>query len=227
MEALLQGDAGASPTNFQSVILTLLLALLIGQLIAWIYILTHAGESYSRSFVVSLIAMPVIIALVLMVLSNNFVTAFGLMAVFAVVRFRNVVRDTLDTCYVLAVLVLGMACGTQKYSTAVVGALILAGVMVYLWLSSFGSRPRYDLVVNLQWTRQLTELTVLERLLARHSFEAHCANRHVEAEAIGAALTYRLLMRDPDRVAEMIREIESLPGVERVSSLKHENESES
>jgi ABC-type microcin C transport system permease subunit YejE len=56
--------------------------------------LTHAGISYSRSFVNSLVVMPVLVSLVMQVLNNNLVTAFGLMAIFAIVRFQNILRDT-------------------------------------------------------------------------------------------------------------------------------------
>src|ERR1044071_8442279 len=169
MNALLQGDYGIAPTSFQTVLLAMLLAFLMGQIIAWVYMFTHSGISYSRSFVVSLILMPVIVSLVLMVLSNNLVTAFGLMAVFAIVRFRNVLRDTLATSYVLAVIVLGMACGTQKFSTAIVGTFLIVGIMLYLWFTSFGGGHRYDLILNLHWARNVTELPALERLLERHS----------------------------------------------------------
>ena len=226
MNALLQGDYGIAPTSFQTVLLAMLLAFLMGQLIAWVYMFTHSGISYSRSFVVSLILMPVIVALVLMVLSNNLVTAFGLMAVFAIVRFRNILRDTLDTSYVLAVIVLGMACGTQKFSTAIVGTFIIAGLMIYLWFTSFGMRHRYDLILNLHWSRAAAELPALDRLLERHSFRAQCANRHFDSEAVGADLSYRLLLRDPNRVGDLLRELAMLPGVEQVSSMKAEDESE-
>ena len=93
-------------------ILGLLLAFAGGHVIAWVYMWTHTGLSYSRSFVNSLILLPIVVALVMMVLANNLVTAFGLMAVFAIVRFRNILRDTLDTTYVLCVIVIGMAAGT-------------------------------------------------------------------------------------------------------------------
>jgi hypothetical protein len=226
MNALLQGDYGIAPTSFQTVLLAMLLAFLMGQLIAWVYMFTHSGVSYSRSFVVSLILMPVIVALVLMVLSNNLVTAFGLMAVFAIVRFRNILRDTLDTSYVLAVIVLGMACGTQKFSTAIVGTFVVSGVMIYLWFTSFGMRHRYDLILNLHWSRAVTELPALERLLERHSFRAQCANRHFDSSTEGTDLSYRLLLRDPGRVAELLRELAMRPGVDQVSSMKAEDESE-
>jgi hypothetical protein len=226
MNSLLQGDYGIVPTSFHTVLLAMLLAFLMGQLIAWVYMFTHSGISYSRSFVVSLILMPVIVALVLMVLSNNLVTAFGLMAVFAIVRFRNILRDTLDTSYVLAVIVLGMACGTQKFSTAIVGTVVMCALMIYLWFTSFGSRHRYDLILNLHWSRHVSELPSLERLLGRHSFRAHCANRHFDSGAEGTDLSYRLLLRNPERVPDLLRELTLLPGVAQVTSMKAEDESE-
>jgi hypothetical protein len=226
MDAILRGDYGSAPTSFQTVLLAMLLAFLMGQLIAWVYMFTHSGISYSRSFVVSLILMPVIVSLVLMVLSNNMVTAFGLMAVFAIVRFRNILRDTLDTSYVLAVIVLGMACGTQKFSSAIVGCAVIIAVMLYLWFTAFGSRHRFDLVLNLQWKRAVTELPALERLLRRHSFRAQCANQHFNSAIAGTDLSYRLLLRDPGRVPDLIRELAELPGVGEVSSMKAEDESE-
>jgi hypothetical protein len=226
MNALLQGDYGIAPTSFQTVLLAMLLAFLMGQLIAWVYMFTHSCVSYSRSFVMSLILMPVIVALVLMVLSNNLVTAFGLMAVFAIVRFRNILRDTLDTSYVLAVIVLGMACGTQKFSTAIVGTGVVVTLMIYLWFTSFGSRHRYDLILNLHWSRAVSDLPALERLLERHSFKAQCANRHFDSEAVGTDVSYRLVLRDPSRVPDLLRELAMLPGVDQVSSMKAEDESE-
>ena len=54
-----------------------------------------------RPFVNPSVIIPMVVTVVMMVLNNNLVTAFGLMAVFAIVRFRNVLRDTLDTSYVL------------------------------------------------------------------------------------------------------------------------------
>src|SRR5947199_8165652 len=173
----LHGDFASAPVDFYAVLLGLLLAFLGGQLIAWVYILTHSGLSYSRTFVMSLLIMPIIVAMVMFVLSNNLVTAFGLMAVFAIVRFRNILRDTLDTTYVLTVIVIGMAAGTMKFATAIFGCLLLASILFYLWFTSFGTRHRYDTIINLHWARPLSELGDLRHLLHRHSRKAICASQ--------------------------------------------------
>src|SRR6266436_4366673 len=133
---LFQGDFGSGPPNGPAMLLGLLLAFACGHILAWVYMFTHSGLSYSRSFVNALIIMPTIVALVMMVLQNNLITAFGMMAVFAIVRFRNILRDTLDTTYILTVLVIGLACGSQKFTTAVLGCGVIALALVYLWYSS-------------------------------------------------------------------------------------------
>lgn len=223
---MMRGDYAAAPTNLPMVLLGVLLAFAFGQIIAWVYMLTHAGLSYSKSFVNSLVVMPMLVALVMQVLNNNLVTAFGLMAIFAIVRFRNILRDTFDTTYVLAVIVLGMACGTQKFATAIVGCLVLVCVLLLLWYSAFGSRQRYDLILNLHWARPLSDLTYLHQLLTRYSLTNHCASQRSQEGYDGTDLSYRLLLRDSSRVEELINELRVLQGVSRVASLKAEEESE-
>jgi len=188
--------------------------------------LTHSGLSYSRTFVNSLVVIPTVVSLVMMVLSNNLVTAFGLMAVFAIVRFRNILRDTLDTTYILSVIVIGMAAGTLKYSTALIGCLITIGVFLYLWATNFGSRQRYDMIINLHWGRPITELPDLKSLLFRHSMKTICASQRSHEGYEGTDLSYRLLLRDPDRMDELLMELRGMRGVSRVTGLKAEEESE-
>lgn len=222
----MRGDYAAAPTNLTAVLLGLLLAFLFGQAVAWVYMFTHQGLSYSRSFVNSLVIMPVLVSLVMQVLSNNLVTAFGLMAIFAIVRFRNILRDTLDTTYVLSVIVLGMASGTQKFATGVLGCVLITAIMLLFWYTSFGSRHRYDLILNLHWARPLSELPALNTLLNRHTLRAHCASQRSHEGFEGTDLSYRVLLRDTNRLDDMLRELRELTGVSRLTSLSAEEESE-
>ncbi len=223
---LVSGEFATSPLDLKTMLLSLLLAFLAGQTLAWVYMLTHSGLSYSRSFVNSLVIIPVIVSLVMLVLSNNLVTAFGLMAIFAIVRFRNVLRDTMDTTYILSVIVVGMASGTQKYSSAVIGTFLAATILIYLWYTSFGTRHRYDLLLNLHWSRSTAEMTELARLLNRHSLRAHCASQRSHDGTEGADLSYRLLLRDPNRTEELLKEVRALEGTSHIMSIKPEDESE-
>jgi hypothetical protein len=222
----LRGDYGAAPTNYAVLAIALLLAFGCGHAIAWMYMFTHSGLSYSRSYVNTLILMPVIVALVMMILANNLVLAFGLMAIFAMVRFRSILRDTLDTAYVLAVIVIGLACGTAKFTSGIIGTLATLLIMLYFWATAFGTRHRYDIILNIQWLRPAADLADLRRLLQRHSRALQCASQRSNEGYPGVDLSYRLLLRDPSRSQELIDELRSLNGVARVSSLHAGDESE-
>ncbi len=224
--SFLRGDYGAAPTNYAALVIAILLSFACGHAIAWIYMWTHSGLSYSRSYVNTLILMPVIVAMVMMILANNLVLAFGLMAIFAMVRFRSILRDTLDTAYVLAVIVIGLACGTLKFTSAIIGCLATAAMMFYFYFTRFGSRHRYDMIVNVQWVRPATELVALQDLLQRHSRHTICASQRSNEGYSGIDVSYRVLLRDPERSNELLDDLRGLEGVARVTSLKAAEESE-
>lgn len=223
---ILKADFGSAPDDLSGMLLGLLLAFLCGHVIAWVYMACHSGLSYSRSFVNALVVLCVIVALVMMVMANNLLIAFGLMAVFAIVRFRNVLRDTLDTTYILASITVGMALGTRKFGTGVLGCVLFAVLMLYLHWSQFGTRHRFDLILNLHWARPLTELPELSALLERHSRRSQVASQRANQGYEGTDLSFRLLLRDARRTDDLVTELKALPGVSRITSLKAEDDSE-
>lgn len=226
MESFLLSGGGTQVIDIPQMMLSLLLAFLAGQVMAWVYILTHSGLSYSRTYVNSLILIPVTVALVMTVLDNNLVTAFSLMAVFAIVRFRNIVRDTLDTVFILTLIVIGMASGTQLYTTAIIGTLLFAAIMLYLRYTHFGSRHRYDYIVNLHWTDSQAELPSLNQLLNNYSLRVQLASQRSGRTDEGIDLSYRLLLRDPTLSPALLDALKSFPGVTRVTGLEAQDESE-
>ncbi|MFN3409985.1 MAG: DUF4956 domain-containing protein [Limisphaerales bacterium] len=226
MNWLFSGDYGLVPTNYTLLAIGLLLSFAGGQAVAWTYMWTHSGLSYSRAYVNTLIVMPVLVCLVMMVLANNLIIAFGLMAIFALVRFRTVLRDTLDTAYVLAAIVIGLAAGTMKFTTAVVACVATVALMLYFWATNSGARQRHDLVLNLQWLRPAAEVRALDPLFQRHCRSVVCASQRVEEGGARLALSYRVRLRDPARSAEFIAELQQLEGVARVASLAAQDESE-
>ncbi len=223
---LTYGDTAPVPTDLPTLLLALLIAFLCGQVIAWVYMFTHSGLSYSRSFVNSLIIIPITVSLVMMVLDNNIVTAFSLLAVFAIVRFRNILRDTLDTVYVLSLIVVGLATGTQKFTTAITGVSVMSIAFIYLWFTSFGSRKRYDLVVNFHWKRSMEELNDLELLLKRHSFTFLKSGQQTRTDQNTTFMSYKLLLRDPGGIDLLASELKAYNGVEQVTTMTVEDESE-
>lgn len=225
LDMILEGDASSVTGSPETALLVLLLAFCIGHIIAWVYMGTHSGLSYSQMFTGSLLVLPVIVALVMVLMAKSVMVAFGLFAVIAIVRFRNVLKDTRDTSYILWAIVEGMAVGTTNFSAAVVGCVAVALVFVYMRFTSFGGRHRYDVILSLQWNGGPDALMNLKNTLRRHSARAQLASQR-DLDAQNVDLSYRLLLRDPARSRELIAELQTLPGVGRVSMFHREDESE-
>ncbi|MFW6153987.1 MAG: DUF4956 domain-containing protein [Planctomycetota bacterium] len=223
LDMFLNGN-GAGGGDWISALLSMSLALVLGHIVAWVYMLTHTGLSYSRTFVASLMVLPVIVSLVMMLMTNSLVVAFGLLAIFAVVRFRNVLKDTRDTVFILWAIVEGMAVGTGLMGAAIMGGLFIGVVFLYMRLTAFGIRHRYDVMLSLQWAGPTPPREALGPLLKRHAARAQLVSQRGDTGDMD--LSYRLLLRDPTRSQELLDELRALGGVEHASLYLREDESE-
>ncbi len=134
----LPGMGGTTPPA--TAILTMLLAFVLGQSVAWLYAATHRGLTYSRNLVHSIVLLTMIISMIMLVVGDSLARAFGLVGAVALVRFRTVVRDARDTTFIFLALAVGIACGVQHYALAVAGTLGIGGAATLLHLSGFGVR---------------------------------------------------------------------------------------
>lgn len=222
-QTIMSGDVGASSLPPESFLLCLFLAFCLGHVIGWVYMATHVGLSYSQMFVASLVVVPTLVALTMALMSGDIVIAFGLLAVFAIVRFRNVLKDTRDTTFVMWAILEGMAAGTMRYSLALVSSLCVSAIFLYLRMTAFGGRHRYDVVVSLQ--TEGGAMPVLQPILRRHSLKVQiAAQRDLPDHMID--LSYRLLLRDPRRSQELLSELQSTEGISQVSLYHRADEAE-
>jgi hypothetical protein len=225
-DALLHGDVQPTAGSPETALLMMLLAFCLGHVVGWVYMWTHTGLSYSRMFVNSLVVLPVIVAVLMMLMSGSVFVAIGLLAVFAIVRFRNVLKDTRDTAFVLWTIVMGMAVGTLRFSTALFGCGFVSLVFVYLRFTAFGTRLRFDVVLNLRLAGDLVEgLQRLRQVFHRHTSRAELASERNLTNS-GLELSYRLLLRDPARSHELVAELRDTPGIEQPALYSHTEESE-
>lgn len=226
LDRLFENDLGGTLGSVQTGLMVLLMSFCIGHVIAAIYAWTHTGLSYSQMFTASLLTLPVIISLVMMLMAGNIIMAIGLLAVFAIVRFRNVLKDTRDTTFILWAIVEGIACGTMRFGIALLGCAFIGALFVYQWLTGFGCRQRYDAVLTVQSANSAeTALSTLRPVLRRHALQAHLASQR-ELPQSRADLSYRLLLRDPSRSKELVQDLQSADGISFVSLHNRQDEAE-
>jgi lysylphosphatidylglycerol synthetase-like protein (DUF2156 family) len=206
--------------------MALLLAFVLGHVIAWTYIATHSGLSYSRSFVQSMVVLPIILALMIVVMASNVVVAFGLMGAVAIVRFRNILKDTRDTAFLLLALVVGLGVGTRAFEVSALGTVAVCGVVLLLHYTSFGTRHRFDVILSFRLSTGAGGLGQLDPIFYRYCRKAILASQRVSEATDAGDFSYRLLLRDPERTSEMVEALSAAEGVSRISVIQRDDESE-
>jgi uncharacterized membrane protein YhiD involved in acid resistance len=224
MRALEGSDRWFADYSFGSIVLSLLLAFVLGQVIAWVYAWSHSGLSYSRSFTQSLLLMTIVVSLVMYVIGNSIITAFGLLGALALIRFRNVLKDTRDTVFVFIALVVGMSVGSQRYMTAIVGTAAMILVIMYLNWTSFGTMGRYDgyltcrLASDVHEGRRATDgKSDLSRLLGRFCRAVKLISTRQSGDEDESEFVYQIGLRDRERSGELVGALRETEGVRHVS----------
>jgi len=202
--------------SIESILLSLLLSFVLGQFIAWVYAWSHSGLSYSRSFTQSLVLMTLVVSIVMYVIGNSIVTAFGLLGALALIRFRNVLKDTRDTVFVFISLVIGMAVGSQRYMTAIVGTAALTLAVLYLKTTSFGTLGRFDGYLTCRLGGGLDRGEV-SRHLHRFCRAIKQVSTRQSGDEEGTELVFQVGLRDRERGGELLEELQQLDGMRHVS----------
>ncbi len=130
----------AESLTFSSTLFVILSALALGLGISLVYIFTHKKEGYPKSFTITLIMLPAIIAMIILLVGNNVARAFSLAGAFSLIRFRSAPGDSKDIAYVFFTLGVGLACGMGYIGYAALFAAVLCSVMTVLTALDFGGK---------------------------------------------------------------------------------------
>ena len=202
----------------ENILLSLFLAFVLGQALAWVYYFTHTGMSYSKNYVQSLVLVTIIVAMIMAVIGDSIIRAFGLMGALAIIRFRNVVKDTRDMIFIFGTLVIGMACGTRNYGIAVMGTTFLSLITIYLYLTSFGSHRPHNGFLRFSLPNHIGPKYPVSNILKR--FCRNFTLISVQDNSLGSPTVeyaYQLMIRSVKKNEQLITELEKLDGIEHIS----------
>jgi hypothetical protein len=210
------GDLRLQLPSLATLAFHLLLAFVLATPLAWIYSRTHHGTSYSRSFVQSLVMLPLIVTIVMLAIGDSLARAFGLFGALALIRFRTPIKDSRDTIFLFSSVAIGITVGVQNTQLAVFGTAFTLLVALFLTGVRFGSRLDHDGVLQLSLPAGHDDphlQQVLRHYCERVSLVSVRESRHPGA----MDLAYRLRLTDGGAQHALVADVKSLPGAQDVS----------
>jgi uncharacterized membrane protein YhiD involved in acid resistance len=215
----LQGIDLFSPTLFQ-IILSLLISLCCSFIISLVYRYTYRGPGYSNSFIVSLLALSLITALVIMTIGNNLARAFGLVGALSIIRFRTAVKDTFDIVYLFFGLAVGMAAGVGYFKIAIAGTIIISLVLVIASKAKFNIFRSEQFLLQLQYSDD--DITSVKEIMNDYCLTFDLINIK---SATGTALkefSYYISLKRKKDFLEFVKELKKISAVQYVNLFRDE-----
>jgi hypothetical protein len=199
------------------VLVRLLLALLLGTMVSWIYCRTRRTAEIAPSFPTTLVLLAILIAMVTQVIGDSVARAFSLVGALSIVRFRTIVRDTQDTAYVIFAVVVGMAIGAKNPWVAFLGLGVVgaaAAMMRYGPKKVAVGEPDYRLNLRVGLGTDINKTLV-------EAFNGQVQDLRLIAMATakdGLALnvSYQLRLSEPEAASQVVKKLNKVEGVQSV-----------
>lgn len=205
------------------VLVNLLVAMVLGMIIATAYKQVHRGISYSQSYVFSIVVVTMTVALAMMVIGNDITRAFALLGTFTIIRYRTAVKDPKDTAFIFIALVVGLAIGASNYGIGIAGTFVMVAAVLFLHLTNFGAATKTDQVLYLTAGTEFASEAQFEEVLRGLFKKARLLNVSFESDGQRTSYTYNVSHRRGEGPSGAVAALRQMDGVERVEVLTAQN----
>jgi hypothetical protein len=140
MDSLLMDIAKHVEVNPRVVLVSIFTAAVCSYVFALLYRVTYRGKkAYNRDFALSLVFLGALVATVISLIGNSVTRALGVWGAFSVIRFYRLrVSDGVDLSFVLAAVVIGLACGVGEVVEAVMATSFMTGLILLFHVAPMG-----------------------------------------------------------------------------------------
>ena len=185
-------------------LIAVLASMVLGFVVSIYYMFRN---TYSKSFVPSLILIPAIECVVIIMINGNMGAGIAVAGSFALIRFRSARGSAKDLTAIFMAMAIGIICGTGYIGIAVLFTLIVCVVGMFLSFVKYGEfdgKMRY------------LKITVPENLNYDEAFEKvldnYCSSYEIEKVktlSLGSLfrVDYSIVMKDTSKIKAMIDDL--------------------
>ncbi len=213
-DSLFSGTTAVASAGAGELLLTLGLGVLMGFLISGLYIFTHRSSSYSSSYVLTILILPVIVSVVL-VMINSTASALSLAGVFTLCRYRTVPGDPKDITYVFFAMATGVICGINRVSNLwflFVFFIVIAAVLVITEKVKFGQCKTSSMTLKITIPENLNYIGLFDGIL--NQYTTSWKLRRIKTTNFGSLfeLVYSLEVKNDADQKQFLDELRNLNG---------------
>jgi len=185
----------------------------MGLFIFYVYKRTFRGVLYTESYNISLVAVALVTALVIMTISSNIILSLGMVGALSIVRFRTAIKDSMDIVFMFWAIAIGIANGAGYFKISVTGSVVIA--LALFFLSKYkSSKSPYLLIID-------TESSDAEMVKSSVAKLFSDLNLKSESTSNGLTeLTIEIRMNQEDKI-KISERLQSIPQIHKSALLSY------
>lgn len=199
----------------KNILITLGITVVLALYIFFIYRLVTRKTFYSKTFNLSLIAMAIITAGIILAVQSNIVISLGMVGALSIVRFRTAIKDPLDLVFLYWSISIGIICGAGLAVIAVILSLIMS-VVVLLMQKYPLKKQSMILVVN------STDIGSSESIM--ETVKKHCKYYKIKSRNVTPSALDLVVEIKTDSDSELVQELIAVEGITAASVLTHDGD---
>ena len=145
-KSFLEGFTSMDITSAK-IMATLFMTALLALYIFFIYRLVTRKVFYSKNFNISLAAMSLITAAIILAMQSNLVISLGMVGALSIIRFRTAIKDPMDLVFLFWSISVGIICGAGLYEVALITSVAVTVCILVLDMLPVAKTPKM-LVIN-------------------------------------------------------------------------------
>lgn len=207
-----------SQTNISTsqIIMTLGVTCIVALYIFAVYRLITRKTFYNKNFNISLAALSLITAIVILTVQANIVISLGMVGALSIVRFRTAIKDPMDLVFLFWSISVGIACGASMMEIAIVGSLFLT-IIIFVLDRLPVARASSILVINASAGIELMD-SINETVKANSKY-FKVKSRNVSDSALDVVIELWASKED-----ELLKALKGIEKVNSVSLMAHDGE---
>lgn len=187
-------------------------------IILGIYYLKSRKAFFSKDFAVSLLALSMITAAIILTIQSSVVVSLGMVGALSIVRFRTAVKNPLDLVFLFWSISVGIICGAGLFYIAVVMTL-LVGAVLLLIDEVPGVRQNEILTLHAAYPCDESKIT---EIVKKYAPFYQVKSRSIEGDAIDMIFEVRLPKKNE---SECLKKLHGVKAVTYVSLISQEGNS--
>ena len=174
----------------------------------------------------TLVLLGVLIGVVMMVIGSSVAVAFGALGAFSLIRFRTAVKDTKDTAFVFFAVATGMAVGTNNYTIAVLGVIMISLIIVILSKMNFGSIRKYDYILTFISDSNQVNNETTKSIFGKYLKTNNLLNVSAKEGGKMLEMTFNVKFFNEEDKTKFITELGAIAGVADINLISSKNDIE-